>query len=146
MLGEALKHAIRYASGATSGGEGTARSRHVHEIEARLHPSAMAVAPPDRVEADTPANVDAPRVGRPPASRATALTLIVLGGLGSVFGGLSMLFVRAGGQGGTGGDFFDGLDPLRGATRDACDRHSHLAPWPLGRWRRRAEPAEPSAA
>jgi hypothetical protein len=45
MLGEALEHAIRYASGATSGGEGTARSRHVHEIEARLHPSAMAVAP-----------------------------------------------------------------------------------------------------
>jgi hypothetical protein len=109
MLGEALEHAIRYASGATSGGEGTARWRYVHEIEARLHPSAMTVAPADRVEADTPADVDAPRAARPPASRATALTLIVLGGLGSVLGGLSMLFVRAGGQGSTGGDFFDGL-------------------------------------
>ena len=109
MLDQALEHAVRYASGATSGGEGTARSRHVHEIEARLHPSAAPVVPADRVEADAPVTVDAPRVARSRASRATALTLMVLGGLGSVLSGVSMLFVLAGGQGSSGGDFLDAL-------------------------------------
>jgi hypothetical protein len=110
MLGQALEHAIRYASGASSGGEGTARSRHVHEIEARLHPIAATVVPVPRVEAyDVNATVDAPRVALPRASRATAVTLIVLGGLGSVLGAVSLLFVLAGGQGSSGGDFFDAL-------------------------------------
>lgn len=110
MLDQALEHAIRYASGASSGGEGTARSRHVHEIEARLHPPAATVVPVARVEAyDANVTVDAPRVARPRASGATALTLIVLGGLGSVLGAVSLLFVLAGGQGSSGGDFFDAL-------------------------------------
>jgi hypothetical protein len=110
MLGQALAHAIRYASGASSGGEGTARSRHVHEIEARLHPPAATVVHAARVEADDAhVTVDAPRAARPRASRATALTLIVLGGLGSVLGAVSLLFVLAGGQGSSGGDFFDAL-------------------------------------
>jgi hypothetical protein len=36
IYAEAWEHAARYASGASSGGEGTARSRHVREIEAKL--------------------------------------------------------------------------------------------------------------
>ena len=96
MLDQALEHAIRYASSATSGGEGTARSRHVHEIEARLHPPAATVVPAARVEADASVTVDAPRVAPSPASRATALTMIVLGGLGSVGGAaLGALFISA---------------------------------------------------
>jgi hypothetical protein len=109
MLEQALEHAIRYASGATSGGEGTARSRHVHEIEARLHPSAATAVPAARVEADAPVTVDAPRAARSRPSRTTALTMIVFGGLGSVLSGVSMLFVLAGGQGSSGGDFIDAL-------------------------------------
>ena len=110
MLEQALEHAIRYASCASSGGEGTARSRHVHEIEARLHPPAATVVPAARVEADDAhVTVDTPREARPRASRATALTLIVLGGLGSLLGAVSLLFVLAGGQGSSGGDFFDAL-------------------------------------
>ena len=37
IYAEALELAARYASGASSGGEGTARSMHVREIEAKLH-------------------------------------------------------------------------------------------------------------
>jgi hypothetical protein len=102
MLEQALEHAIRYASSATSGGEGTARSRHVHELEARLRPSAATVVPAATVEADDP-------VARVAPSRATALTMIVLGGVGSVLSVVSALFVLAGGQGSSGGDFFDAL-------------------------------------
>jgi hypothetical protein len=110
MLDQALEHAVRYASGASSGGEGTARSRHVHEIEARLHLPAASVVPAVRFKApDVDATADAPRVARVRTSRATALTLIVLGALGSVLGAVSLLFVLAGGQGSSGGDFFDAL-------------------------------------
>jgi hypothetical protein len=106
MLEQALEHAIRYASSATSGGEGTARSRHVHEIEARLRPSAATVVPAATVEAGDPVARAAPRVA---PSRATALTMIALGGVGSVLSVVSALFVLAGGQGSSGGDFFDAL-------------------------------------
>lgn len=109
ILEQALEHAIRYASCATSGGEGTARSQHVHEIEARLRPPAATVVPAARVEADAPVTLDAPPVAPSRPSRATALTMIVLGGLGSVVSAVSMLFVLAGGQGSSGGGFFDAL-------------------------------------
>ena len=39
VYAEALELAMRYASGASSGGEGTARSMHVREIEAKLQES-----------------------------------------------------------------------------------------------------------
>jgi hypothetical protein len=122
---EALHLAQWYASGATSGGEGTARSRHVHELEAKLHaldPASYA-APAAASHADDAGARSAAAAAREAlvakTPRPAFLTrlgwiFIVAGGLGVPVSAISLLMIMAGGQGSSSGGFFDALIVLGG--------------------------------
>jgi hypothetical protein len=122
---EALTLAERYASGASSGGEGTARSRHVHEIEAKLRAcetesvptSHDAIKPSDRPRATPPGNAPRPlsRHGR----RSVFLTavgwvFIAVGAIASPVSVISSLMILAGSHGTANASFSGGLVVIGG--------------------------------
>ena len=131
VYAEALNLAESYASGASSGGEGTARSRHVREIEAKLRAleTGSSLADTDAIEPEdgslamkqVPTSGAAPpplpprlHGRRPGALTAVGWILIGAGALGIPVSVISSLMLLAGGDGTAGGSFFDGLVVIGG--------------------------------
>lgn len=133
VYAEACAHATRYASGATSGGEGTARSLHVREIEAKLQAleagargkpavPAAAFAPPVLPQAKLPTGPSSIPSGLPqqPSARRrgflTALgwVFIVTGAVLTPVSIISALMILAGGDGSSGGSLIGGLVVIGG--------------------------------
>jgi len=115
---EALYLAEWYASGATSGGEGTARSRHVRELEQKLQALDPASIPP-RPQAVTHQTVAPPPPMQRSARRPKFLTglgwiFIIVGGLGTPVSFISLLMILVGSHGSQGGSFFEGLIVIAG--------------------------------
>ena len=125
VYAEALYLAQWYASGATSGGEGTARSRHVLEIDTKLR----ALDPASRALLSDSPPPSAATARSSPAGAATVLpestrrpafltrlgwVFIVVGGLGVPVSVISFLMILVGGQGTQTGSFFDALIVLGG--------------------------------
>ncbi len=133
VYAEASAHAARYASGASSGGEGSARSLHVREIEAKLHlleagsraesagpatPSVPSVLPQQN---PSPGLASIPSVlTQPPSARRLGFLntlgwgFIITGALASPISLISALMILAGGDGTASGSLFDGLIVIGG--------------------------------
>jgi hypothetical protein len=117
---EAVRLAWQYASGASSGGEGTARSRRAQEVEAKLQalePHSRPV-PPDapKVSEGPRATLQVPPPGAtpPPLPRSVSLTTIAwifigLGAIATPVSLISLLMILAGGDGSRGGSLLGGL-------------------------------------
>jgi len=127
VYAEAQYLAAWYASQATSGGEGTARSRHVHEIEAKIRaldpPSGPrrdgVLAPPaDSATSLPPGGRASPPLVRSPRRPAFLTGLgwvfIVVGALGIPVSVISSLMILAGSHGTQSGTFLGGLIVLLG--------------------------------
>lgn len=122
IYAEAVELAARYASGATSGGEGTARSMHVREIEAKLQAlkagphaaSALPQIPPSGAASTPPLPTPQPSTPLPGFLKAVGLVFIIMGALGSPISLISALMILAGGDGSSGGTFFGGLIVIGG--------------------------------
>jgi hypothetical protein len=133
VYAEARKHAVSYASGASSGGEGTARSLHVREIEAKL----QALEAGARGEPAVPAASFAPPVlphsnvrpgsssipsglpQQPSARRHGFLTalgwvFIIAGAVLTPISIISALMILTGGHGSSGGSLIGGLVVIGG--------------------------------
>jgi hypothetical protein len=123
IYGEALELARWYASGASSGGEGTARSMHVREIETKL----LALEPGSRAASALPhpippsgtASIPPVLPRQPSAQRHGFLTaigwvFIIAGGLTTPISLISALFIHAGGDSTASGTFFGGLIVIGG--------------------------------
>jgi hypothetical protein len=127
VYAEALNLAEWYASCATSGGEGAARSRHVHQIEVKLRAldpaSRQAWSDVVKQSASSPAPNQVPPAGvtplpprgpRPAFLTALGWTFIIVGGLGIPVSLISLLMILAGAQGTASGTFFGGLIVIGG--------------------------------
>lgn len=126
---EALFFAQQYASGATSGGEGTARSRDAQEIEAKLRALEAASLPKYRdaikpSDGSLPLNqVPSPGVAPPPLLQQARRPAFLIA-VGSIFIGagvlaipvslISSLMILAGGEGIANESFFGGLVVIGG--------------------------------
>jgi hypothetical protein len=133
IYAEAWEHAARYASGASSGGEGTARSRHVREIEAKLQAleagsrvassvaatlSAASALPqqiPPSGSASIPSGLSQqPSTRRPAFLTALGWVFIIAGALATPVSLISALMIVAGGDGTASGSLFGGLIVIGG--------------------------------
>jgi hypothetical protein len=127
----ALNLAEWYASGATSGGEGTARSMHVLEISAKLRALETGSSPTDEDALEpsdgSPAMNQAPSSGaalpllprqqharRPMVLTAVGWISIGAGAMGIPVSVISSLMLLAGGDGTAGGSFSGGLIVIGG--------------------------------
>lgn len=130
----ALELAGRYASGASSGGEGTARSMHVREIETKLNALKSGAGAPSTLESapsaaspisrppsrpDTP-SVPAARSAQPSPQRPGFLTVVgwvfvIAGGLATPISLISMLMILGGSAGTASGSFLGGMIAIGGA-------------------------------
>lgn len=117
IYAEAVELAQWYAAGATSGGEGTARSTHVREIEGKLHTlvEGLPTLPVKNTHssAPSPLNQLPPLLSQSPSTqRSQFLTafgwvFIIAGALATPVSLISILMILAGGDGSTGGSFLD---------------------------------------
>lgn len=133
IYAEAWELAARYASGASSGGEGTARSMHVREIEAKLRaleagsraasseaatPSAASALPqqiPPSGAASLPSVLTKqPSTRRPRFLTALGWVFIIAGALATPVSLISTLMILAGGDGTASGSLFGGLIVIGG--------------------------------
>jgi hypothetical protein len=134
IYAEAAELAARYASGASSGGEGAARAMHVREIEAKLQAleapsramvspsptlSATAAVPPPQtphVSTDSLPTVPPALSSTPRPAFLTALgrVFLIAGALATPISLISALMILAGGDGSSGGSFFGGLIVIAG--------------------------------
>ncbi len=130
MYAEALELARWYASGATSGGEGAARSMHAREIETRLRaleagsrvansgaakPSTASALPsPALLSGATSAPPVLPPARRPKLVTTVGWLFIVAGALITPVSFISALMILSGGDGSSGGTFLGGLIVIGG--------------------------------
>ena len=114
LYAEALYHAEWYAACSTSGGEGTARMMHVHEIETKLRTLDPRVRPLPPVPDPVVPPPAAPIVRHTGFVTAVGWLFIGVGALFTPVSACSSLMLLAGGDGSSGGSFFDGLLVLGG--------------------------------
>jgi hypothetical protein len=133
IYAEASELARRYASGASSGGEGTARSIHVREIEAKLQafdvgsraaspatgmPSAASAFPlrnsPSRAPSMATSLSRQSSIRRSIFVTGVGWVFVIAGGLTTPVSLISALMILSGGYGSSGGSFFGGLIVIGG--------------------------------
>ena len=143
IYAEALACAERYASGASSGGEGTARSRHMWEIDAKLQglDGRSRAAPTLPAQSRSSGATSLPPMLSPPSParrsgflQAIGWLFIVGGGLATPVSFISSLMILSGGDGSSGGTLLGGLIVIGGppATLIAGIGLLRRRPWAYG--------------